>query len=360
MISLYDGQVTDLLNNRLRYNPDVIAISYAIQQEKQRLLMLADATRTNAMVDQLPEEVLDILAVEMRAPYYTQDMDITQKRAIIKNTSAWYYKAGTKAAVEELIATVFGQGEIVEWFEFDEPPYTPGTFDIITDVRMTEDIVSQFLQIIGRAKNASAQIRRVLVERHGSMDIFTSAGVFSMPGEPVTNCVAPRSRSMHGNAVAKTGAASTPEGYITNTVKIRASLSGQLFTGAIAATVGADGRLVTNSTGKRAASASGAVFTGAAAFAIWNEAGITNNVPGRSMAAECGLFCAGMAVTTGQENNIVNHASAKRTGATGTGRVGAVLIVHDISVNILNNAVHRTASIRQTNGVFSFAIATIS
>ena len=104
--------------------------SYAIQQEHQRLLRLADRTRTLAVIDELPEKILDVLAVELRTPYYQEDMDVETKRNIIKRTLLWHTKAGTPSAVAELIEIVFGEGDVVEWFNFES--YTPGTFDIIT------------------------------------------------------------------------------------------------------------------------------------------------------------------------------------------------------------------------------------
>lgn len=38
MTDLYNGQITDLLNNAYRYDPEVIAFSYAILQEKLSLI----------------------------------------------------------------------------------------------------------------------------------------------------------------------------------------------------------------------------------------------------------------------------------------------------------------------------------
>lgn len=91
-------------------------------------------------IDKLDEKTLDYFAVEQRAMYYSQTLPIEQKKAIIKNTLNWYTKAGTPAAVSEMVDVVLGGGKVVEWFDFDEPPYTPGTFDIVTSALMTSDI----------------------------------------------------------------------------------------------------------------------------------------------------------------------------------------------------------------------------
>lgn len=176
MIRLYDGQITDLLPRKIAENTEVRCISYAIQMEHQRLLRLVDRTRTLTAIDELPERILDVLAVELRTPYYKEDMTVDVKRNMIKKTLSWHTKAGTPTAVAELIETVFGKGEIVEWFDFKEPPYTPGTFDIVTNTQMTEEAINYFLPIIKRVKNTRSHIRRILIERKAQMKWYAAVG----------------------------------------------------------------------------------------------------------------------------------------------------------------------------------------
>lgn len=165
MIDLYNGQLTDLLQNGLRNNPDVIAISYAIQAEKQRLLRLEAKTRTLSMIDELDDNILDVLAVELRSPYYTNDMPTEQKRAIIKGTLAWFYHAGTPVAVSEMAAAIFGSGQVVEWFNFDpnDGEIVPGEFDVETGsaIQDPEEYMGQISRIINRVKNTRSHLRMV-------------------------------------------------------------------------------------------------------------------------------------------------------------------------------------------------------
>ena len=56
MIELYDGQITDLLrNNPLQYDPEVMAMGYAIREEKRRIMVETAQTLTMAMLDNAPE-----------------------------------------------------------------------------------------------------------------------------------------------------------------------------------------------------------------------------------------------------------------------------------------------------------------
>ena len=90
MTNLYDGQITDLLQNGARYNPEIQALAYAVRMEKRRIIERALQTRTLAMIDELPESILDILAVELRTPFYQGDFSIGAKRELIKGTLIFY------------------------------------------------------------------------------------------------------------------------------------------------------------------------------------------------------------------------------------------------------------------------------
>ena len=169
MIKLQEGELLDLLPSSLKNDTGMICLSYALKMAMKRLLAYERSAMTQNFVDSLPEKILDVLAVELRSPYYLDSMEISVKREIIKNTLIWHTKAGTASAVSEMIGIVFGEGSVVEWPDFDEPPYTPGTFDIVTNAQMTEDITEFFMAVIERVKNERSHVRRVLIHREMEM-----------------------------------------------------------------------------------------------------------------------------------------------------------------------------------------------
>lgn len=123
MINIHDGQITDLLSNSLRHNPETIAITYAVLQEKRRILALVERTRLMAAVDSLEERILDYLAVELRTPAYEDSLPLETKRTLIKGTLPYYASLGTPAAVDWVIKAVFGNGGIDEWFNYGGEPH---------------------------------------------------------------------------------------------------------------------------------------------------------------------------------------------------------------------------------------------
>lgn len=185
MIKLPDGELRDYLPPSMKNDVDMACLSYALKKATERVLAYQKQAMVYNFIDILPEQICDVMAVELRSPYYSDSMDIGIKRNIVKNSLVWHMKAGTPAAVNEMIKAVFGEGEIVEWPDFDEPPYTPGTFDIVTSAQMTEKGIDQILSVIERVKNKRSHIRRVLVKRRTDQELFAGTGQFPVYKLPV-------------------------------------------------------------------------------------------------------------------------------------------------------------------------------
>lgn len=164
MIDIRNGELADLWPDET--SPEFKSISYALHMAIIRMLEKAAGVGSSCDIDHLAESTLDYLAVEMRAMYYDQGVDIETKRSIIKNTLKWYTQAGTVKATEELIASVFGgDARLIEWFDFTEPPIEANTFDVETEALMTKDIINELTSVIKKVKNSKSHIRRVTVLR---------------------------------------------------------------------------------------------------------------------------------------------------------------------------------------------------
>lgn len=172
MIKLYNSNITDILPEALSGKNEVIALGYAINKAMQRLIEYCRNTSVYAVIDTAPDYVLDMLALELNTQYYDDSLEIEAKRKLIKNTLVWYMSAGTPAAVEELIAAVFGEGEVKEWFEYGGEPYF---FKILTNALMTPEMNEQFTTMLRRVKNARSHIEAI--EIHRTIEQPYTAGV---------------------------------------------------------------------------------------------------------------------------------------------------------------------------------------
>ena len=156
MIKLYDGQISDLIANGAKYNPEIKAISYAVLKEKQRIIDQAQKTRALALIDELSEQILDILAVELRTPFYQEDFTIMTKRELIKDTLFFYTYMGTPEAVNRMLSAVSPGSCIKEWFEYGGKPYCFRA-EINTDISVNVDI-RKIVRTINTYKRLSAHM----------------------------------------------------------------------------------------------------------------------------------------------------------------------------------------------------------
>lgn len=170
MIKFTEGGLIDIWPEK---DPEVEALSYALQQQFIILKKYADQMQCFSNVEALNETVLDYLAIELQAMYYEQSMSLDKKREIIKNTMKWHIYAGTPAAVSEMVNVIFGTGRVVEWFDFENPEERiPGTFDIITDAGFSKDLIARFNKTIKKVKNARSHLRKVNIERRNDATVF--------------------------------------------------------------------------------------------------------------------------------------------------------------------------------------------
>ena len=164
MIKFRDSEITQILPEALADLPETQALSYALKKANQRFVDYCANISVYALLDTAPEDVLDLLAVELDTQYYDTSLPIENKRELVKGTLVWFQTAGTPSAVEELVAAVFGSGTVSEWYEYGDDPYF---FKIATNVDVvTPDIVERFMKIITRVKNARSHLRKVDIVRN--------------------------------------------------------------------------------------------------------------------------------------------------------------------------------------------------
>lgn len=68
--------------------------------------------------DNMTEEQLDEAADELKVHWYRYDVDVEQKREIIKNAKYIKRKLGTVWAVEEILKVYFGDALVVEYWNY--------------------------------------------------------------------------------------------------------------------------------------------------------------------------------------------------------------------------------------------------
>lgn len=159
MVSYFDGQITDILPENIAKKPEVQALSYALQQGCRLLYKYSQRLYIYSNLDVQPEEVIDLMAAELRTQYYGVNLDIEKKKQLVRNTLAWYMTAGTPAAIEGLLSTVFGWGRIEEWFEYNGRPFY---FRPVIGIEAGQEEVNIFLKYLKLVKNARSWLDAIV------------------------------------------------------------------------------------------------------------------------------------------------------------------------------------------------------
>lgn len=169
MTNLNGSRLTDFLPASLTSEPEIQAFSYAIGKQIEKLCAYADAAKTYAAIDSLPDGILDILAVELRTPAYLEDYPLATKRVLIKGTLTFYMQMGTKAAINKIAEAIFGKGETWEWFEYGGDPYH---FKVVTTADVSGEQYDRFIQALNSVKNVRSILDEVIIALKGTWNYF--------------------------------------------------------------------------------------------------------------------------------------------------------------------------------------------
>lgn len=157
---LFETELTDIFPLS---STEIKCLSYAVHRSMMEIQKYSERIFLNN-IESLPEEVLDYLAKEKNLPYYDSEFSLDVKRKLIQEGDTWYFRAGTVDGVESLIQVIFGNGNIVEWFDFDEEDRETykGYFDVqVNGSLIGEESVEEFIRILKKAKNVSRWLIKV-------------------------------------------------------------------------------------------------------------------------------------------------------------------------------------------------------
>lgn len=112
------------------------AIGEQIANAFEKLLTDESNIRIYTRIAELPEGLLDILAVDFKVDWYDFGFSLFEKRNIIAQCFYVHKHLGTKAAVETAISTIYPNTKVEEWFEYNGRP-----FHFRIKIPITEDTI---------------------------------------------------------------------------------------------------------------------------------------------------------------------------------------------------------------------------
>ncbi len=193
--SLREISLLDILPPNLLEDKKIYAAAKALDLE------LGDITDKTKLVlhlprlDELPDEVLNLLAWQFHCDLFKSDLGIEVKRNLIRESIAWHRIKGTPAAVEKAISTLLAPTEISEWFEYGGEPYRFKPIINLTDARVVFDgeRKAELYKTIAAMKNVRSWLDGVVIKVNpaGSGDSSSDSETVEVYEEPVKLFAAP-------------------------------------------------------------------------------------------------------------------------------------------------------------------------
>lgn len=176
MIDLRNCEPADIMPLALKKDEYIQAAGYALRATAKMLIDKIDRTCVYAGIGIMPEDIIDLLAEELRAQYYDTSMPLHDKREAVKKALLWHCRAGTVSAVRELTNFVWRSesAKVQEWFEYGSDPYL---FRILlgTDMSIEESLIDAFIDAVWKVKNTRSHLESITFMREMNNVLYTGA-----------------------------------------------------------------------------------------------------------------------------------------------------------------------------------------
>lgn len=121
--TLYTADFLQSMPDVLKKDETMKALGQVFADELHLLVNQTLLEIVYASIDNMPEDVLDVMARDFKVDWYDFDYSVEEKRATIKNSWNVHRKLGTKYAVETAISAIYPETRVEEWWEYDGDPY---------------------------------------------------------------------------------------------------------------------------------------------------------------------------------------------------------------------------------------------
>jgi phage tail P2-like protein len=171
MMDLTNLDLLKLQTKFMQNNQDVQGFSAALNDQFRQLAEEIQGILTYARIDELPEEILDILAWQFNIDWYDAKSSIEVKRQAVKDALVVSRIRGTPAAVQRVVEIYFGDGRVEEWFEYGGQPYH---FRVVTNnPAATNEQAALLAMAVNSVKNLRSRLESVVIESTENMDLYT-------------------------------------------------------------------------------------------------------------------------------------------------------------------------------------------
>lgn len=176
MRSLNDINLKDTLPDGLQSDTNIAELSNLISTQLQDLFTQSQVVLLMSKIDELPENVIDALAVQFHLEIYDVSYDLEIKRKLVKNAIVWHKYKGTVYSVQLAVDMVIQGGKVQEYWEYDGEIFhfrVGGITGALVDSKTTTTAVS----LINKSKNIRSWLDGIVFDRAVECKTVISAAI---------------------------------------------------------------------------------------------------------------------------------------------------------------------------------------
>lgn len=140
----------------------VKVIDAVYRERLKKELKVIERIHVYTAIDSLPEDLLDVLAVQFKVDWYRDDYPVETKRRVIKTAMEVRRYCGTEWAVKQAISAIYPNSEIVEWYDYGG---TPGHWRLRVNITENADIsyytIKRMEDLLGYARRCTAHLEGI-------------------------------------------------------------------------------------------------------------------------------------------------------------------------------------------------------
>lgn len=122
-MKLNETEISKILPSSLQADKNVVYASKAATDSINKVTTETVNELIMSRIDELPEPVVNSLAWQLHVDTYSEDLDISQKRELVKNAIKDHKYKGTSWAVKSVVKVLLGYAKVEEWFEYGGSPF---------------------------------------------------------------------------------------------------------------------------------------------------------------------------------------------------------------------------------------------
>lgn len=174
---IYNTDFSEYLPQPLKHDEKMLAMAKVLTDKMLELSGITNAVLIYARIDELPEQLLDILAYDFHCDWYDTAYPIETKRRIIKSNVPIHKRLGTLYAVRTALENVYRTAKVEEWFDYGGEPYMFKIRVNIGTEGLTEDTTREIEAKMKFYKNLRSHCEGIFYQ----LDAETTATIRAAP-----------------------------------------------------------------------------------------------------------------------------------------------------------------------------------